>query len=63
MKLDIFLAVDYSYMAIRTDRRKWGAAGGRQPTFDAERYKERNTVERAVNKLKQFRAVATRYEI
>lgn len=26
-----------------------------------ERYKERNTVERCVNKLKNFRAVATRY--
>lgn len=36
--------------------------GGRPPTFDAERYKERNTVERCVNKLRQFRAVATRYD-
>jgi transposase len=44
------------------NRRKRGAAGGRPPAFDAERYKERNTVERAVGKLKQFRAVATRYD-
>jgi transposase len=29
---------------------------------DAGRYKERNTVERCVNKLKAFRAVATRYD-
>ena len=30
--------------------------------FDAGRYKERNTVERCSGKLKQFRAVATRYD-
>jgi hypothetical protein len=34
---------------------------GRQ-AFDAERYKERNSVERCFNKLKAFRAVATRYD-
>lgn len=45
------------------NRRKKGAEGGRPPNFDAERYKQRNTVERCVNKkLKQFRAVATRYD-
>jgi len=43
-------------------RRARGRAGGRPPAFDAARYKERNTVERAFNKLKQFRAVATRYD-
>jgi transposase len=37
-------------------------AGGRPPAFDAARYKQRNTVERCVAKLKQFRAVATRYD-
>ncbi|GAA1519604.1 hypothetical protein GCM10009827_038800 [Dactylosporangium maewongense] len=46
----------------QANRRKRGAAGGRPPAFDTERYKERNTVERAVSKLKQFRAVATRYD-
>lgn len=30
--------------------------------IDAEAYKERNRVERLVNKLKQFRRIATRYE-
>jgi transposase len=30
--------------------------------FDRESYKERNTVERCFNKLRQFRAVATRYD-
>ena len=34
----------------------------RPPVFDAGRYKERNTVERCFAKLKQFRAVATRYD-
>jgi transposase len=37
-----------------------GSAGGRPPAFDAESYKDRNTVERAINKLKGFRAVAMR---
>jgi transposase len=39
-----------------------GSRGGRPPGFDAERCKKRNTVERAINKLKQFRAVTTRYD-
>ncbi|MDQ0792824.1 transposase [Streptomyces sp. B1I3] len=34
-----------------------------RPTgFDSERYKKRNIVERTINRLKGFRAVATRYE-
>jgi transposase len=46
----------------QANRRKHGAAGGRPPAFDTERYKQRNTIERAISKLKQFRAVATRYD-
>ena len=37
-----------------------GTAGGRPPAFDAESYKQRNTVERTIDKLKDFRAVAMR---
>ena len=37
-----------------------GSTGGRPPTFDAEAYTQRNTVERAFHKLKTFRAVAMR---
>jgi len=43
-------------------RAKRGSRGGRPPAFDPERYKQRNTVERCINKLKGFRAVATRYD-
>jgi transposase len=39
-----------------------GQAGGRPPNFDAEAYKDRNVVERAFNKAKQWRAIATRYD-
>lgn len=46
----------------RERRRKKGRAGGRPPRFDREVYRERNRVERAINRLKQFRALATRYE-
>ena len=43
-------------------RGKKGSAGGRPPNFDKQRYRDRNTVERAVNKLRGHRATATRYE-
>jgi transposase len=43
-------------------RKARGARGGRPPAFDAEIYKERNTVERTINKLRATRAVATRYD-
>ncbi|MFH8236783.1 IS5 family transposase [Streptomyces sp. NPDC018321] len=46
----------------RAARLRKGSRGGRPPGFDEERYKKRNTVERAINKLKNSRAVATRYD-
>lgn len=33
-----------------------------QPAFDRVAYRERNVVERLINRLKQFRRLATRYE-
>ena len=44
-------------IAHRTGR---SSTGGRRPAFDTIAYKDRNTVERAFNKLEAFRAVAMR---
>jgi transposase len=43
-------------------RLRRGSRGGRPPAFDRETYKQRNTVERCINRLKQWRGIATRYE-
>lgn len=45
-----------------TARRLKGSRGGRPPAFDKVHYRDRNTVERAVNKLRAHRAVGTRYD-
>jgi transposase len=46
----------------KKNRLRRGSKGGRPPRFDREVYKQRNVVERAINKLKGHRAVATRYD-
>lgn len=38
-----------------------GSAGGRPPAFDTVLYRQRNVVERYLNRLKQWRDLATRY--
>ena len=43
-------------------RKAKGSSGGRPPTFDPERYRERNTVERGFGRFKQWRGIATRYD-
>lgn len=46
----------------RSDQRARRAhAPGRKPTFDTATYRRRNVVERGINRLKQYRALATRY--
>lgn len=46
----------------RGHRLRRGSRGGRPPAFDREAYKQRNTVERCINRLKHWRGIATRYE-
>ncbi|WP_433665196.1 IS5 family transposase [Nocardia sp. CA-128927] len=45
-----------------TNRKRKGRSGGRAPDFDRDTYKRRNVIERAFNKAKQWRAIATRYD-
>ncbi len=46
----------------RDQKERRRGRGGRPPAFDREAYRRRNVVERCVGRLKQWRAVATRYE-
>jgi transposase len=46
----------------KANRVRRGRRGGRQTGFDRDRYKDRNQVERLMNRRKQYRAVATRYD-
>ncbi|ROR35868.1 transposase [Kitasatospora cineracea] len=44
------------------NRRRRGRLGGRPPAFDRVLYRDRNVVERCFARLKQFRAIATRFD-
>jgi transposase len=46
----------------QANRARRGSAGGRPPAFDKTAYRRRNIVERCFNQLKQYRAIATRYD-
>lgn len=46
----------------RANRARRGTRGGRPVTYDKGLYKQRNVVERSFNLLKQWRALATRYD-
>ena len=43
-------------------RKAKGSKGGRPPGFDTATYKQRNTIERSFNRVKQWRGLATRYD-
>jgi transposase len=44
------------------NRKRKGHKGSRPVNHNADLYKERNTVERLINKLKAWRGIATRYD-
>lgn len=44
------------------NRKRKGRRGGRPVSHDTDLYKERNTVERLINKLKAWRGIATRFD-
>ena len=46
----------------RDQRERRAQRRGRPLPFDAPRYRRRNVVERCINRLKQWRGLATRYE-
>lgn len=60
----------YSSRSLRRDLRRKGMRltiprrrdQGRGGVFDREIYRQRNEVERLINRLKQYRRIATRYE-
>lgn len=59
----------YSYPACRRLLRRRGIratiptrSNQRRQRFDRDAYRRRNVIERCVNRLKRFRAIATRYE-
>lgn len=44
------------------NRKRKGSRGGRPTRHDVNLYKQRNTVERLINKMKAWRGIATRYD-
>ena len=59
---DIALGITAVIPAAAGPARTAGREGGRPLAFDRGAYRRRNVVERCMNRLKQWRSVATRYE-
>ena len=62
MSTKIHLAVDGGGRPVRFILTAGQVKMKRTRGFDARIYKKRNLVERAINKLKHFRRIATRYD-
>lgn len=45
-----------------THRKRRGCRGGRPVTYDPVEYRGRNSIERGITVLEQWRAIATRYD-
>src|SRR5699024_3872633 len=56
-------AVIYEPADQKGHRLRRGSKGGRPPKFDAIKYKGRTVIERGYARLKQWRGLATRYDI
>jgi transposase len=56
----VLSSIDHHNRSAIGHRLRRGPAGGRQPGFDAEAYKQRNAVGRCLNRLKQWRGPAVR---
>lgn len=54
--------IDHTSPGCRDQRERRVRRGEDPPSFDVELYRRRNVVERCVNKLKQWLAIATRYD-
>jgi transposase len=55
-------AIPHTIPERKDQKKRRTARRGRRVGFDREVYRRRNVVERCVNRLKQWRAIATRYE-
>jgi transposase len=55
-------AIKHTIPERRDQRARRAAKPGRPLAFNTQIYKQRNVVERCINRLKQWRGIATRYE-
>lgn len=54
--------ISHTILERKDQKERRAGRPGRRPGFDRAAYRRRNVVERCANRLKQWRAIATRYE-